>query len=251
MKNIDFLPEVYRERIALRHARVWWGIVVLIFGTAIGSTAGAQFLLERSVQREFDELESQYTAAQAQVARLGQLQTANRTAGHWAGLATYLEQPWPRSQLIAEVVRPLPKSIRLTELIVAEEEMARPTTQDDGQRRRSRAEAQPTTRLDPPLADLEELRRTNDYKRPVIELSGGTFDEASLHKYVAALGRSPLIAEARIKSFNSDTKQAIDQPTTFTVRLVFKPSHGQPELVPVTAGAASGGGQLAQGGAGS
>jgi hypothetical protein len=251
MKNIDFLPEVYRERMALRQARVWWGIVVLIFSVAIGSTAGAQYLLKQSVQQQFDELEPQYVAAQALVKKLAQTQSDNRMAGHWAGLVTYLEQPWPRSQLVSEVIRPLPESIRLTELIVAEEELARPTTEEAGPRRRSRPADQPAARLAPAQADLESLRKAHDYKRPVIEISGTVHDVALLHGYVTVLGRSPLIARAQIKSLESAATTVLDQPTNFTIRLVFRPSHGQPDAESSTAGNSDARSQVAQGGSGS
>jgi hypothetical protein len=247
MKNIDFLPEVYRERIALRQARVWWGIVVLIFGTAIGSTAGAQYLLKRSIKQQFDDLESTYAKAQAQVKRLGQLQADNRTAGQWAGLVTYLEQPWPRSQLIAEVIRPLKGAIRLTEMIVAEEEVAHPTAEDSGPRRRKGA-SEPSSKLAPALADLEELRSTHDYKRPIIEITGTVEDVAVLHEYVAALGRSSLVASAQIKSLETTASGGLDRPTTFTVRLVFRPSHGQPDSEQTSAGTTAQSNQATHGG---
>ena len=176
MKNIDFLPDIYRERLVLRQDRIWWGIVVLIFSAAIGSTAGAQYLLKQSVQKQFDDLQPQYIAAQGQVKKLAQAQADTRTAGQWAGLITYLEQPWPRSQLVAEVIRPLPKTIRLTELIVAEEEFVRPTQEEPGPRRRNRPADQQSTKLAPALADLEELRKSHDNKRPVIEISGTVHD---------------------------------------------------------------------------
>jgi hypothetical protein len=251
MKNIDFLPEVYRERIALRQARVWWGIVVLIFGVAIASTAAAQHLLRRSVQRQFDDLEPQFAAAQAQVNRLAKAQAENRAAGHWAGLVTYLEQPWPRSQLLAEIMQPLPKDIRLTELILAEEEVTRPTTEEAGPRRRTRSSEQPSQKLSPPLADLEALRKLHDYKRPVIEISGTIHDVARLHEYVTAIGRSPLVAHAQIKSLESAAPTAADQSTIFTVRLVFRPSYGQPDADPLVADDANTRAQVARGGAGS
>ncbi|MCI0358696.1 MAG: hypothetical protein L0211_09460 [Planctomycetaceae bacterium] len=251
MKTIDFLPEIYRERIALRQARVWWGIVVLIFGVAIVSTAAAQHLLKKSVQKQFDDLAPQYAEAQLQVQRLGKVQTDNRTAGHWAGLVTYLEQPWPRSQLIAEVVRPLPAAVRLTELIVAEEEAARPVTEEAGPRRRSRAAEPPAQKLAPPLADLEALRKAHDYKRPVIEITGTIGDVALLHEYVGEVGRSPLVARALIKSHASPATAALDQPTTFTVRVVFRPSHGQPDAETGVADGDGARGQVAQGGSGS
>lgn len=228
MKNIDFLPEIYRERIVLRKDRVWWGIVVVIFSTAIGSTAGAQYLLKRSVQRQFDELGPQYVAAQQQVQRLTELQSQNRTAGQWASLVTYLDQPWPRSQLLAVVVQPLPPSIRLTELLVAEEEFARASAEEAGPRRRgNRQDEQQKTKLAPASADLEHLRRTHDNKRPIVEISGTVQDMAVLHEYVAVLARSPLVALADIKSYELAATNALAKPTNFTVRVVFRASHGQ------------------------
>ena len=51
MKTIDFLPEIYRQREALRRARLWWGIVVVIFSGAIGASALAQAWLRHPVSR--------------------------------------------------------------------------------------------------------------------------------------------------------------------------------------------------------
>jgi len=248
MKTIDFLPESYRERIVLRQARVWWGIVVLIFGAAIGTTACAQYLLKRSVEQQYADLEMEYLAAQDIVKRLAQTQVENRTAGQWAGLITYLEQPWPRSQLVAEVVRPLPESIRLTELILGEEDLARPATPEAGPRRRSQSSDAQGKSLAPAVADLEALRKANDPRRPVIEISGSVHDVELLHDYVAALGRSPLVQLAQVKSLESSATAVLNKPTNFTVRLVFRASHGQPEADP--AGGESGATQVAQRGAG-
>ena len=232
MKRIDFLPEIYRERMALRQARVWWGIVVLIFGAAIGSTASAQYLLKRSIERQYEELGPEFIAAQEQVKRLAQAQVENRTAGQWAALITYLEQPWPRSQLVAEAIRPLPPAISLTELILAEEEFGRPATEQAGPRRRAQGADAKAKPLAPAVADFEALRKTHDFKRPVIEISGTVHDVSLLHEYVAVLGRSPLVAQARIKSLESASTTVLAQPTSFTVRLVFRASHGQPEANP-------------------
>lgn len=230
MKTIDFLPEIYRERKALHHARIWWGIVVLIFSVAIGSTAGAQYLLRRSIQRQIDDLAPQFKQAQEQVQRLAKTQTENRTAGEWAGLVTYLEQPWPRTQLVAEVVRPLPEAIQLTDMVITEEEVARPATEEAGPRRRTRQTDDPQQgKLSPAQSDLATLRRTHDFKRPVIEISGAVVDEVLLHEYVAELGRSPLVKEAQIKSFERMPSSAVNKPTQFTVRLVFRHSYGQPD----------------------
>ena len=243
MKQIDFLPDVYRERMKLRRARVWWGLVMLIFGAAIGSTAAAQYWLRSSVEQQYAELETQFIAAQEQVKRLAQLQADNRTAGQWAGLVTYLEQPWPKSQLVAEVVRPLPDALLLTELVIGEEETVR-QIEEAGPRRRGPREAEAASAKIPPAqADLDQIRRTHDLQRVVIEISGTTPDDAPLHEYVTQLGRSPLVAKAQIKSFGRRPGASIQTPKNFTVQIEFRASHGQPDSAP----AAGSPDQLAQG----
>jgi hypothetical protein len=65
------------------------------------------------------------------------------------------------------------------------------------------------------------------------------------------LGRSSLVARAQIKSLESASTTVLDKPTTFTVRLIFRPSHGQPDAEQTTAGNAGLQAQVVQGGAGS
>lgn len=230
MKTIDFLPDVYRQRTALAHARIWWGIVGLIFSVAIGSTAGAQFLLRRSIQRQMDDLAPQFADAQSQVQKLAQLHAQHRRAGELAGLVTYLEQPWPRTQLLSEVVGPLPKEIRLTEMVITEEEIVRSRIEEGAgpRRRRNPAESESQAKVSPAVADLDSLRKSHDHKRPIIEVTGTVADVAILHHYVSDLGRSPLVSRAQIKSLESAATVVQEKPTQFTLRLQFKPSHGQP-----------------------
>src|SRR5688500_18132767 len=129
MKTIDFLPDIYRQRQALRHARLWWGCVVVIFSIAIAASALAQAVLRHRLHEQLDELAPEYAHAQTQVQELAGLQAQSLRAGHEASLYTFLENPWPRTQLLAEVFRPLPDSIRLTQIHIGEEEPARNSIQ--------------------------------------------------------------------------------------------------------------------------
>ncbi len=129
MKSIDFLPDIYRQRETLRRARLWWGIVVLVFSSALGASTIAQALLRHSTQQQLDSLAGEYAAAQTQVQELSTLQAQIGRAGHEANLYTYLENPWPRTQLLAQVVRPLPDCIRLSQIHIAEQESAKTAVQ--------------------------------------------------------------------------------------------------------------------------
>ena len=225
MKNIDFLPDLYRQREALRRARVWWCTVVVIFGTAIGLAAGSQLWLRRSIQGQLGDLDLQFAAAQAQVRELAALQAQISRAGRSASLFTFLEDPWPRTQIIAELIRPLPNSVRLTQLHIGEE-VAAPTQAAAASRRRgSRHDEDNGPKLSPPEADLARLREEAAQRQTFVELEGLTEDVPQLHQYVANLGLSPLVAEAQIKSLET-TAGADQQPRTiFTLRVVVRPGY--------------------------
>src|SRR5690349_13581296 len=113
MKNIDFLPNAYRERNALRNARAWWGVVVLVFGTVILATASVQVTWRRAVERELESLHDDYFAATQRDLELTRLQKQVQGASEAAALYTYLQHPWPRSQLLAAIARPLPEAVHL------------------------------------------------------------------------------------------------------------------------------------------
>jgi hypothetical protein len=224
MKTIDFLPDIYRQREALHRARMWWCIVVMIFGGAIGAAATAQTWLRSSLQQQLAELEPQFQAAQAQVRELTALQLKITRASHEANLYTYLDHPWPRTQLLAEVVRPLPNGIRLTQLHVGEEEHARQATPAGP--RNAKSDEQAAAKISHPELDLARLQEELDRRQAAIELDGHTADVARLHAYVADVNRSPLVASAHIKSLES---AVANQPgrTRFTLRLIVKPGHCQ------------------------
>jgi hypothetical protein len=225
MKNIDFLPDIYAQREALRRARVWWGIVVLVFGGAIGSSATAQVWLRHSLQRHLDDLAPQFAAAQAQVHELADLQAQITKVGHEASLCTYLQHPWPRTQLLADVVRPLPLAIRLTQIHIGEEELARTAVQA-GPRRPTREDEDAAAKMLAPQQDLVRIQEEIDHRQTVIIVEGQTTDVARLHQYVADVSRSPLIAEGSIKALEKgpDKQHGLTQ---FTVRLIVRPGYVQ------------------------
>jgi hypothetical protein len=224
MKTIDFLPDIYRQREALRRARVWWAIVVVVFGGAIGASIGAQAWLRQNLANQLDELAPQYAAAQTQVRELSMLQSQIMRAGHEASLFTYLEHPWPRTQILAEIAAPAPAMIRLTQIHIGEEELARPT-QQAGPRRRLSIEDESGPKLLPPEEDFARLQDEMDRRQTFVELVGFTTDVDRLHQYVADLSRSPLVATAQIKRLEVDDKQL--GRTQFTLRLIIRPGYGQ------------------------
>jgi hypothetical protein len=247
VKTIDFLPDVYRQREALRRARLWWGIVVVIFAGALGSSAVAQALLRHSLHEQLDSLAVEYTAAQAQVQELSVLQAQILRAGHEASLYTFLENPWPRTQLLAQVVGPLPDCIRLSQIHLADEESAKTAIQVGP--RNTKAEEEAATKASPPERDLARLQDDYDRRQATIEIDGHTADVPRLHQYVGDISRSPLVAGAAIKSLEAATANHAGK-TRFTLRLMIQPGYCQRGDVPVRTAATQNGSQGAGGGGG-
>jgi Tfp pilus assembly protein PilN len=225
MKTIDFLPDIYRQRAALRKARVWWCIVVLLFGGTIGSAISAQVWLRFSLKRQLAVVEEAFLTSQTQVRELAMLQSQISVSSQEASLFTYLQHPWPRSQLLAQIVQPLPPQVRLTQIHVSDEELPRESPQA-GPQHRGAPEADAVGKLAPSEEDLTRLQQEMDYKQTVVELQGFTPEATRLHEYVGALNTSPFIASAHIKSLETDADQK-HQRTRFTLRLMVRPGYGQ------------------------
>jgi Tfp pilus assembly protein PilN len=247
MKTIDFLPEIYRQREALRRARLWWGIVVVIFSTAIGASALAQAWLRRGLYQQLDALAPEYAAAQTQVQDLAGMQVQIMRAGHEASLYTFLESPWPRTQLLAEIVAPLPEAVRLTQIHLAEEELARTAIRAGP--RNMKAEEEAAARATGPEKDLAKLQEETDRRQTTIEVNGTTADVSRLHDYVADIGRSPLVAAASLKSLETAAGGQRSQ-TRFTLRILVRPGYCQRSEPAATTAASAAAEQRGAGGGG-
>lgn len=223
MKTIDFLPDIYHQREALRRARWWWATVSLLFGLAIAASAAAQGWLRHRLSEQLDELAKDYAAAHTQVQELSSLQTQIQRANHEASLYTFLESPWPRSQLLAAVVRPLPESIRLLQIRITEEEQARPGVPAGP--RPPKTEEQSVAKVLSAEADLAKLQEDADRRQTTIEIDGHTADVPRLHSYVSDVHRSPLVASIHIKSMEAAAAGQAGQ-TKFTLRLIIRPGYG-------------------------
>src|SRR6185436_10443407 len=122
-------------------------------------------------------------AAQARVQELTTLQNQVSRAGQEAGLYTFLQNPWPRTQLLAEIVRPLNDTIRLTRFALTEEEIAKAAfplpSRNDKQAEDAAAKASPAEK------DLALIEEEANRRQTAIEIEGQTAAVAQLHDYVS------------------------------------------------------------------
>lgn len=238
MNNIDFLPERYRELRTARRSNVWRWAVLVVFGVAVGATAVGQQVLRSSVAAKVDAVGRQYTAAQERNSQFSQLQLRLKQARAGAQLYAYLKHPWPRSQILAAVVEPLPPEVTLLDVSIASEtpeDAQRNEVSGRARRRREREEAE--TRLLPAERDLKQLREEFERFGTVVRVSGRTADIDKLHEYVSSLSRSPLVAQAEFSSLESARDAADQGISDFHLRVLVIAAHGRPETSPASAAA--------------
>lgn len=201
--------------------------MLALFSLVIGTTSTAQWCLKQSVLAQLANVQPQFAGALARDAELAQLQKQYADAEELAGLYLYLKHPWPRTQLLATALGPLPASIRFQELRITEEAPVGPSTLVPESRPQS-TEGGTAPALSNARQDLQGLRELCDGKRATMSIIGIAASNEDLHAYVAALGQSPLVAEAQLKGLEAETEVGKTGQSRFTLHLVLRPGYGQP-----------------------
>jgi len=226
MQDIDFLPRQYRQQHLRRRSQPWQAVVVLAFGALMAGTGVAQHRQRARIEAELEVIEPRYQTALEQKDRLTEIQGRLADVRSEAELLAYLRHPWPRTQLLAAIVAPLPDEITLGQILIH-----RAASQRQSVERRTRAEVQdeqPDRASLPPAArDLDELRDELDGVRTVVTLSGTARQSAPLHRYLGKLTEHALIAKTRSEAI--ENVEGAEGPTLrFEAALLVRPGYGQP-----------------------
>ncbi len=227
MEAIDFLPEHFRRQHAERQFQPWRILAVCVAAALVIGAAAGQSRQRAHLESDLAALETDYQQALNQKDQLVRLQDRLQDTRSAAELFTYLEFPWPRTQLLSALAGPLPEQITFDEIhIHTRNEQGGPTLE-----RRSRAEtarrAEQLSKLRPAAQDLARLRGQWDQARCLVVIAGTTTDSMALHRYLAVLAEHPLIEDVELNSMetlNPGQEPAVQFQATLTVR----PGYGQP-----------------------
>ncbi|HZL89969.1 MAG TPA: hypothetical protein VFB96_16495 [Pirellulaceae bacterium] len=223
MKNIDFLPEIYKQQRVQRRARSWWCTVAGIFAAAILSASLYQWMIRRGIQLELIQVEPKYAEALKREAELQLVRQEIARAEEVASLYAYLAHPWPRTQLLAAIIRPLPDSVRLSEVTIAFEILPQGVVIHPASSPAGNLKQTPS----PAIADLGILRDECDGRQVVLSITGTATVLTELHAYVDELGKSSLIAAAHLKGVESSGAGKATGESRFHIHVVAKPGYGQ------------------------
>ena len=224
MKEIDFLPIRYRERSVQRRARLWRALMVCCLAAFVVAVAVAQQALRRSLERQLAALNTRYPAAAAESARVNQLQQDAAETDAFGALYTYLDHPWPTTQLLTAVAAALPETAVISEMKLETSQIPNTVSAPSP----PPSSAPPATAADAAKRDLDQLRAAQDKLAFTLHISGLTSDTKQLHDFVRQLAPSPLFKSAKLESLESRKTENQVAESRFELRLFLRAGFGQP-----------------------
>lgn len=227
MTHIDFLPQDYRREHTRRRQQVWQiAAVALVTGIiAVGSVF--QFQTIANLRSRMDNLMPQYRESETRNKRLAELKSKLEDARDQAELFTYLRHPWPKTQIVAALLRPLPENVALDKIRISRKLPAGMRRQNLRSQADREAEEKRLASLSPAARDLEQISCDVDQMQTEVAVSGTTTEPAALHEYVGKLGSESLFSEAELESIELDKRNKEGQ-MKFELHVLVQPGYGQP-----------------------
>src|SRR5262245_39334732 len=124
MHDLDFLPAGYRESNARRFHRVWHMALAALLAACCSAITAFQLWQQYEIGCDIAAIQPAYAGTAALTARLNDARMRLEGEGVEARLITYLGHPWPKSQVLDAVIRPLNEAITLSEIRVSREPLA-------------------------------------------------------------------------------------------------------------------------------
>jgi hypothetical protein len=221
LRQIDFLPDRFRNAKEKRHASVWRLGLAVVFAGMLSAAALYQYHLLCLARHELAQVDLMHQSATSLTKQLADAQMQLAPLDKVAQLLTYLSSPWPKSQLVAQAVADVPDSVTLRALEIHFEKPptggatnpATPPEKEDAAKNVPSAER-----------DLARLRQSLDGGQWVIVLTGSTSNLSELHIYLAELEHQPLFAKVELVSI--EAAAAGSNQSQFVARIIVKPPHG-------------------------
>ena len=229
MSSVDFLPNDYRRQAADRRSHIWLFITLTIYGGFVGVVATHQFLAWQAVERRYEQVQLPYEQAQLANQRVAELESRLAETNDLAELHTYLRHPWPRTQVLAALIKHLPPEVNLTEVTIRQE---KPERRDDHRKGSRFGTAEPdesASKTPSSRQSLAQLRDENDAARTVIWIRGVTTDNSALHRCIRELGDTWLFTKADLESLDSMEDDTAPGAASFEICLELLPGYGQPD----------------------
>jgi hypothetical protein len=180
------------------------------------------------MQGQLAALQPAYETAVGLQNRLAEIQKRMGSVRASAELCTYLRHPWPRTQLLSALLRPLPEEIAFLQVqIFRQPATGRPPTEFQPPADK-KAEEEKLKSLPAAGRDLAALRARLDPLQTVVVLGGTATESALLHGYLGALDATDVFDKAELDCFNRVDNSKGGAALQFRAVLAVEPGYGQP-----------------------
>ena len=198
LPDIDFLPADYREQHRQRRSQMWRLVIVLSVMCTIATAAFWQQRVRARLEGDLKVANWMFEQTAAHSSKLAELEARVANARQQAAILTFLRQPWPRTQILAAIVEPLPESIRLTEITIARSAIKTVRVGSSNLSKRSTGAKKNEQSRSPREETLRQLREGLHASVTEIDLHGISYDNPALHRYLAELVRHRLLVHSEL-----------------------------------------------------
>ena len=232
--DIDFLPAKYREEFAKKKSQFWRVVASAVVLLVLMIASALQWHTMQTLAAKLEEINPVHEAAHDRTVKLTTLNKELAELSARADLLIYLSHPWPRTQILAAIVEPMPESIKLSELTISRWQEDANNILLPSQRARNARTAGSTAagsdskskELRPVTKDLKQLRAEFDEQSTLVQMAGETTNVSELHLYLGEIAQHSLIMKAELRSIESGGRDS--ELTTFRARIFIKPGYDQP-----------------------
>ncbi len=219
MNEIEFLPKKFRERRARNNIRVSRTFVLLLLAAAMALVTIYQLSSLRRVQVQLADLEDAHAQVAQLMAEVDLKREEVHRLRHYARLLTFLEHPYPKSQIVASLANLIPP-----EMVITQMHLSHPAARTGAFQPLAEAD---TSKMPAMEQDLQKLVHETRTRRCTVELEGTTEDTSALYEFLARLHQLEIVESAKIESVDPRTGTAGTEISNFTAHIKIKPGHAR------------------------
>lgn len=220
VNEIEFLPKRFREK--QRHSNIKvsrWLVLSLLLGV-MALVSLCQLASLHHVRGQLATLKTQHDRIAALLQEVDKSRSRLTQMRHHARLQAFLDHPYPKSQIIAEVTNPLPAEIVITRI-----ELARTLRAADGTRAVAENASDQGKKGHPMELDLKQLVSESERRQCTLEIEGTTSDTSSLYTFLATLHESDIVQSAKLESIDPQTNAQGQELSSFTAHVNIEQGH--------------------------
>jgi len=214
--EIEFLPKRYREKRKKNNIKVSRILLIVIMVGGMASVLLYQLACLHSVNRQVAAIDKQNEKVMQLMQEVESRRAKVVLERHHANLLTFLDHPYPKSQIISALVNPLSREITITRLQITQEQVANPNAKPPSEKGQAAPKGHPME------LDLKTLISEAKTRRVMVEVEGTTDDTSSLYTYLASLHQAEIIESAKIESIDPHQKSDGSEFSNFTAHVRVK-----------------------------